>query len=169
MRHGNFYYYSRTQAGKQYPIYCRKVASGDGTYNKKAPEFVMLDQNELANGLNFLSIESLEVSDDANLLAYTTDKTGFRQYGLQVLDLRTRQTLPDSAERVTSVQWVSDNRALFYTTEDPQTKRSDQMWHMKLGEKPELLYTENNELYSISLERTKDKNIWYWKARTPSV
>jgi oligopeptidase B len=157
VRRANFYYYARTQEGKQYPIYCRKVASEDGTYNKKTTEFVILDQNELAKGLKFLDIGSLGVSDDANLLAYTTDKTGFRQYVLQVLDSRTRQTFSDLAERVTSVQWTADNRNLFYTTEDPQTKRSDQLWRMKLGEKPELLYTENDELYDISLDRTKDR------------
>ena len=58
------------------------------------------------------------LSDDQNLLAYTLDYVGFRQYTLQVKDLRTGQTYPDSAERVTSVEWAADNKTLFYYTED---------------------------------------------------
>ena len=73
------------------------------------------------------------VSDDQNLLAYTIDFTGFRQYALQVKDLRTGQTLPDTTERVTSVAWAADNKTLFLTTEDAVTKRSDKLWRHVLG------------------------------------
>ena len=68
---------------------------------------VLLGPNELAKGLKFLSLGAFQVSDDANLLAYTTDTTGFRQYRLSVKDLRTGATLPDAAERVGSVEWLS--------------------------------------------------------------
>jgi len=156
-RRGKFYYYSRTEEGKQYPIYCRKAAAPDGAFEANTAESVMLDQNEMAKGLAFLSIGGLEVSDDANLLAYVTDTTGYRQYVLHVKDLRTGSARPDIAERVTSVQWAADNQTLFFTTEDKQTKRSDQLWRVKLGGKPELLYTEKDELYNIQLRRTKDK------------
>jgi len=157
VRQGKYYYYSRTEEGKQYPITCRKAAAPDGSLDDKAAEFVMLDQNEMAKGLPFLSIGAASVSDDDNLLAYGTDTTGFRQYVLQVKDLRTGKILPDRAERITSGEWAADNRTFFFTTEDPVTKRSDQFWRLTLGGMPELLYRENDEIYSVYAERTKDK------------
>src|SRR5580704_15511406 len=84
---GDYFYYTRTEAGKQYPIRCRKKGSMDG------PEEVVLDLNELGKDQVFISLGAFEVSDDGNLLAYTTDNTGFRQYTLSVKDLRTGKTL----------------------------------------------------------------------------
>ena len=156
-RQGNYYYYTRTEEGKQYPIYCRKAAAADGSLDDKAVELVLLDQNAMAEGLPFLSLGNLNVSDDDRLLAYATDTTGFRQYVLHVKDLRTGAVLPDTAERVTSGEWASDNRTLFFTTEDKVTKRSNQLWRLRLGGAPELLYEEVDELFNIGVGRTKDK------------
>ena len=157
VRQGKYYYYFRTEEGKQYPIYCRKAAAPDGSLDAKAAEFVMLDQNEMAKGLPFLSIGEASVSDDDNLLAYSTDTTGFRQYILHVKDLRTGEILPDTAERITSAEWAADSKTLLFTTEDKVTKRSDHFWRLALGGKPELLYQEMDELYDIGVGRTKDK------------
>ncbi len=157
VRQGKYYYYSRTEEGKQYPVYCRKAAAPDGSLDAKAAESVLLDQNEMAKGLPFLSIGEVSVSDDDSLLAYSTDTTGYRQYVLHVKNLRTGEILPDTAERVTSGKWAADNKTLFFTTEDKVTKRSDHFWRMKLGAKPELLYQEKDELYGIGVGRTKDK------------
>src|SRR4029077_8848379 len=114
------------------PVRCRKQAAGDGSFNAAAGEEVLLDLNELGKGQKFLSVGAFAVSDDANLLAYTLDNTGFRQYRLHVKDLRTGTILPDSAERVTSVEWCADNRTLFYVTEDPVTKRTNMVWRHPL-------------------------------------
>ena len=150
-REGDWLYYSRTEEGKQYPIRCRRKSM-------EFPEQVILDQNELARGLKFLSVAAFQVSDDGNLLAYTTDTTGFRQYELHVKDLRSGTTLPDSAERVTSLVWATDNKTIFYTTEDPVTKRSNLLFRYILGSgHPEELYNEKDELYRIGLSRTRDK------------
>jgi oligopeptidase B len=151
VRRGPYVYYSRTEEGKQYPTQCRRKGNMD------APEEVLLDLNELAKGLKFLSLGSFMVSDDARLLAYTKDTTGFRQYKLFVKDLETGQTLPDSAERVTSLEWASDNKTLFFTTEDQVTKRSDRLFRMKLGGSPVELHNESDELYRIDVGRTRDK------------
>lgn len=151
VRRGEYFYYARTVEGLQYPIRCRKKGSLD------APEETLLDLNELAQGLSFFSVGDSAVSDDANLLAYTTDTTGFRQYTLQVKDLRSGRLTGDTALRVTSVEWAADNKTLFYTTEDEVTKRSDTLWRMALGGKPERLYTEKDEHYDIGLARTKDR------------
>lgn len=125
-KHG-YWYYTRTDEGKQYPVFCRKK----GALN--APEEVILDVNQLANGQKFMGIGAHEVSDDSNLLAYTTDNVGFRQYHLHIKDLRTGRLLPESAERVDSVAWAADNKTLFYTTEDATTKRVDLLHRHVLG------------------------------------
>jgi len=155
-RRGAYLYYSRTEEGKQYPIQCRRKYSDPGA--AIAPEEVLLDQNELAKGQKFVGLGAFVVSDDQNLLAYTVDYTGFRQYGLRVKDLRTGQTLPGTTERVTSVEWAADNRTLFAVTEDAVTKRSDKLLRHALGAKAfDPVYDEKDELYDIEVGKTRDK------------
>ena len=120
----------------------------------EAPEEVLLDPNEMAGTRAFVGIGNMVVSDDSNLLAYTVDFTGFRQYTLHVKDLRTGETLPDTAERITSVTWAADNRTLFFTTEDEITKRSDKLWRHALGDATfEEIYEEKDELFDIGWKR----------------
>ncbi len=151
VRRGQYFYFSRTEEGKQYPIFCRRKGT------MEAPEEILLDQNELAKGHTFLGLAAFQVSDDANLLAYTVDTTGFRQYQLHVKDLRSGALLPDTAPRVTSVQWANDNKTLFFTTEDEVTKRSDHFMKQELGAAPQVVYEEKDDLYSIFCSKTLDK------------
>jgi oligopeptidase B len=152
VRRGDYLYYSRTEEGKQYPIHCRKRAGGDGA------EEVLLDGNELARGHAFLGMGAFLMSDDHRMLAYTLDTTGFRQYKLFVKDLTTGKTLADTAERVTSVEWASGDRTLLFTTEDPGTKRSNQLWRLRLGKRVEgPIYEEKDELFRIHVDKTRDK------------
>jgi oligopeptidase B len=155
-RRGDWFYYSRFEAGKQYPVNARRRASGDN-YDAKAPEEILLDQNRLAEGLKFFSIGAFSVSPDGNKLAYTTDTTGFRQYKLQVKDLKTGQVLPDSAERVTSLAWASDNSTLFLVQEDATTKRPDRLLRMALGAAPVELFNEKVEQFSLQVANTRDR------------
>ncbi len=149
---GDYYYYTRTVEGQQYPIFARKRGSLD------AKEEITLDVNELAKGLKFMSVGAYQVSDDGNLLAYSTDSTGYRQYTLHVKDLRTGALLPDTVERVDSVQWARDNKTLFYVTEDAVTKRSDKYFRHVLGtDAYDLVYEEKDELYDIGAYRTRDR------------
>ncbi|HXA15848.1 MAG TPA: S9 family peptidase [Thermoanaerobaculia bacterium] len=151
-RLGEYYYYSRTEEGKQYPIYARKKGSLD------AAEEITLDLNELAKGLKFLSLGSYRVSDDGNLLAYSTDSTGYRQYTLFIKDLRTGALLPEKIERVDTVMWATDNKTIFYVTEDNVTKRSDTFYRHVLGTPAyDLVFHEPDELYDIGAFRTRDK------------
>src|SRR5467141_5156507 len=140
-KEGDYFYYSRTEAGKQYGIRCRKKGSMD------APEEIVLDVNELAKGQKFMSLGAYNVSDDGNLLAYTTDNTGFRQFTLAVKDLRTGKLLPDHAERVDSVAWANDNKTIFYTVEDEVSKRSYRLYRHNFGTSVTnaLIYQEKNE------------------------
>jgi oligopeptidase B len=153
-RWGNYFYYTRTEQGKQYPINCRKKGSLD------AKEEVVLDQNELAKGLKFFSVGAFVPSDDDNLLAYSTDTTGYRQYKLQIMDLRTGQLLPETFERVGNVAWATDNKTIFFTTEDAVTKRSDKFFRHALGsDKTDLVFEEKDELFDIGTGRSRDKAV----------
>jgi oligopeptidase B len=153
-RSGNYFYYSRTEQGKQYPIFCRKKGSKD------AAEEIILDVNELAKGQKFMSVGMFIPSDDGNLLAYSTDNTGYRQYLLQFKDLRTGQVLPEKIERVTGLAWANDNKTYFYVTEDAVTKRSDKFFRRVLGtDKADLVYEEKDELFDIGTGRSLDKKV----------
>ena len=92
VRRDDYFYYTRTEEGKAYPIYARKHGSVE------APEEILLDQNVLAEGHEFFSIGALAVSPDANLLAYATDLTGFPEFTLQVKDLRSGAALAERIE-----------------------------------------------------------------------
>jgi oligopeptidase B len=153
-RQGNYFYYSRTFEGKQYPVFCRKKGNLD------AQEEIILDQNELAKGQKFMSVGALSPSDDGNLLAYSTDNTGYRQYTLQVKDLRTGSLFPEKIERVDNVVWATDNKTFFYVTEDQVSKRRDKFFRHVLGsDQHDLLYEEKDELFDIGAQRSRDKAV----------
>lgn len=150
-RFGEYYYYSRTEQGKQYPIQCRKKGS------LEAAEEITLDLNKMAEGKTFMGLGAYEVSDDGNLLAFSSDSTGFRVYNLQIKNLRTGEMLADHAEDVGSVFWASDNRTLFYTTKDA-AKRSYRLYRHVLGsDKYDLLYEEKDERFNVYGGRTRSK------------
>jgi len=152
VRRGPYFYYSRTVEGKQYGIQCRRKGSMD------APEEILLDMNELGEGRKFAGLGAFVVSDDQNLLAYTTDFAGYRQYSLHVKDLRTGKTLPDTTERVTSVEWAADDKTLFLVTEDATSKRSDSLLRHVLGTKTfEPLYQEKDDVFSVGIGKSRDK------------
>jgi oligopeptidase B len=148
-RQGAWLYYTRTEEGKQYPIYCRKPHP-DGA------EQVLLDLNEMARGQTFMGLGAFEVSDDGHRLAYTVDTTGFRQYALRVKDLRTGTVLPDQAARVGSVAWAADNRTLFYTVEN-DAKRQYRLYRHALGAAHDQLYEEADERFSVGVYRTRSR------------
>lgn len=152
-RIGEYYYYSRTEEGKQYPYMCRKKGQ-DGK------EELLLDLNKLAEGNSFMALGGMNVSDDGNLLAYSTDSTGYRQYTLHVKDLRTGKDLGEKIERVGSIVWANDNKTLFYTTEDAVSKRSDKFWRHQVGtDKSDLIYDEKDELFDIGAGRSLDRKM----------
>jgi oligopeptidase B len=152
-KEGDYFYYLRTEVGKQYGIRCRKKGSMD------AAEEVLLDVNELAKGQVFMSVAAFAVSPDGNLLAYSFDNTGFRQYTLAVKDLRTGKTLVDHAERVGSVVWANDNQTIFYTQEDAVSKRQYQLYRHTAGTAgPDaLVYEEKDERFEVGAAKTRSQ------------
>src|ERR1041385_8447390 len=150
-RDGDWFYYHRTEEGKQYPIYCRKHGSTD------AVEQVTLDMNAMAEGKGFLAVGVYEVSDNGNLLAFSTDETGFREYTLQVKNLQTSALLSEKIPHVENAVWAADNQTLLYVTED-DAKRPYRLWRHELGAKKDtLLYEETDALFSLGIGRSRSK------------
>lgn len=154
-RLGDYWYFTRTEEGKQYPTYLRSK-----TRDGKDAE-VLLDQNEMAKDYKYFAIGAFEPSDDGNLLAFSTDTTGYRQYTLQIKDLRTGKMLPDKIERATSVEWSNDGKYLFITQEDAVSKRSDKIWRHTVGtvDKNELVFEEKDVLFNAGIGRSRDKKM----------
>ena len=152
-RYKGYWYYSRTVEGQQYSIHCRKKGS------LTAPEEVLLDVNELAEGQEFMSVGARSVSDDGHLLAYSTDVTGYREYEVSVKDLRTGKLVETKFVKATQLEWAADNKTLFYVTED-DAKRDHKVWRHTLGEpreKDTLVLEEKDELFTASLSRSADE------------
>ena len=161
-RLGDWFYSTRTVEGSQYPIHCRRRAASpdlNSSFDPAQPEQVILDVNLLAEGKPFMDVGAMAVSPDGNLLAYTTDLTGFRQYTLHIRDLRSGTDLPDTAERVGSLAWDAESRTLFYSTEDETTKRQDRIFRHTLGDPvvdDHLVLFEEDARFDLSLSRTRD-------------
>jgi oligopeptidase B len=158
-RRGEWLYYSRTEKGKQYPIYCRKRGSD-------AAEEVTLDLNAMAEGHPYLSLGVYQVSDDGRRLAYSTDVTGFREYTLYVKDLETGATLPDRVDKVSSVAWGADGRTLYYVIED-HAKRPYQLWRRALGATTgNVIYEESDELFRLGVWRSRSLEYLFVQSRS---
>jgi oligopeptidase B len=150
----NGYYYStRFEAGKQYPILVRK----SGTL--EVVEEVLLDENTLAEGHGYFSLGGSQVSPDNRLLAFGMDTGGRLFYTIRIKDLTTGELLDDVIPDVTSnLAWANDNRTLFYTKQDPNTLRASRVYRHRLGTRTAddaLAYEEADETFSCRISRTK--------------
>jgi oligopeptidase B len=162
-RNGAWFYYSRTTEGSQYPVHCRRPvpapATPDTPYDPTLPEQVILDVNQLAVGQPYMALGALAVTPDGNLLAYTTDNTGFRQYTLRLRDL-SPAAAPEQREvalRVGSLAWAADSQTLFYTVEDEATKRHHRLYRLTLSDAAHtLIFEESDERYNLGVGRTRD-------------
>jgi oligopeptidase B len=152
-RKGGWWYYSRTEEGKQYPLHCRKRGS------LEAPEEVVLDLNAFGAEHRFVGLGDYAVSDDGRLLAYSLDTTGFRQYTLHVKDLVTGAHGPEAIAKSANVTWAADGRTLFYTVEDA-AKRQHRLYRHTLGEPSDrdvLVYEETDERFGLGCGRTRSR------------
>lgn len=151
-RMGEWYYYTRTLEGQQYPIYCRKKDDPD-----IGREEVLIDMNVLAEGKPFLSLGIYEVSPDGNILAYSLDESGDEDYELFFRDLRTG-TLMDNRIQGTeySLEWSNDNRSVFYTKID-DTHRPFQVYRYDLEtSQTELIFEEVDQRFYVTLDKSRD-------------
>lgn len=149
--HRGWWSYSRQVEGKQYSIRCRKKGTLD------AAEEVVLDGNALAEGKKFMSVGGTEISDDGNILVYAVDYTGFREYDLYAKDLRTGKPISERPiARASNAVFATDNKTIFYVTEDA-AKRAHKLWRHELGsDKHDLIYEEKDELFRIGVRRSRD-------------
>jgi oligopeptidase B len=153
-RKDNYYYYTRTEEGKAYPIYCRKQGNLD------APEEILLDQNALAEGHDFFTLGVLQVSPNHQLLAYSVDTTGSELYTLYFLDLATRQLYLESIPETSySLAWANDSQTVFYTKVDA-TNRPFQLLRHQVGgaiADDHLIYHEPDESYYLGVGKTRSE------------
>jgi oligopeptidase B len=151
-RLGDWLYYSRTEKGKQYPIHCRKRGSVE------APEEVVLDLNQLAEGHAFCALGVFTMSDDGRRLAYSVDFTGFRDYTLHVKDLQTGELEPEAITNVATAAWSADPAVFFYVTED-HAKRPWRLWRHRLGSTSTdaFLLEEPDELFRLNVWRSRSR------------
>ena len=149
---GGYLYYTRTEQGKQYATYARRKGQ------MSAPEEVLLDLNEMVKGHPFMAVGEFDVSADTNLLAYSTDSTGYREYTLYVKDLRDGR-VTEVAERCSSAAWSNDNRTLFYVVDHPVNKNPYRLYRHTVGREgaDELVYEEKDEMFGIGVERTRSR------------
>ncbi len=154
IKKNNYYYYSRVEAQKEYPIYCRKVGSTE------AQEEILLDVNKLAEGKKFIKIDAFSVSPDHKFIAYSVDFTGDERYTIRVFNLETQEYLTDEIpQTIGSIVWHEELGGFFYTPTNENWRHDTVMFHY-LGnerEKDRLIFHEPNPLYSASVSRSGSK------------
>lgn len=148
-----YWYYTRYEEGREYPVYCRKRESLD------ADEEVFLDVNELAEGHAYFEATGLSISPDNKILAFGTDTLSRRIYTIRFKNLVTGEILPDTIENTTGGScWASDNQHVFYSVKDEQTLRSHQIFRRKLGEDQSVMvFEETDETFNAFVYKSKSK------------
>jgi oligopeptidase B len=158
-RQGAWWYSSRTEEGKQYPIFFRRQAKGpQRLHDAQAPEQLLLDLNELASTRKFVNLNGMAVSPDDRLLAYGVDSTGARDFELHVRDLSTGEDrVVASTPHADAFVWAADSRTLFYIRHN-EARRSHQLWRHKLGAAADtLVHEEADELFNLMLTKSLDE------------
>ena len=158
LERGHWYYW-RYETGKEYPVHARKAGS------LEAPEQVLIDENERAQGHEFYEMGELEVSPDNRILAFAEDPVGRRQFTLRFKDLATGRLLPDVIENVEAdIAWAGDSRSVLYVEKDPQTLLGNRVRRHVLGTDPKadpLLYEEHDESFYLGVDTSKDGRYLY--------
>jgi oligopeptidase B len=183
-RRRGWWYFSRTEEGKQYPIHCRMRVSEDDSRDAPsgtAPEEVLLDQNAEAGDSEFFAVGGLDVSLDTRLLAWSVDRDGSEVYELRFRDLTTGEDLPDVVPGTYyGSAWAADDRTFFYVKPDA-SMRPYQLWRHRLGEPDDVLvHEEPDERFYLGVGTTKDDQfillhlgskvtdeVWYLPADDP--
>jgi oligopeptidase B len=148
-----YYYYSRYEKGKEYPIFCRKKGTLD------AAEEILINVNDLAKGFTYFSVAELSVSPDNNILAYSIDTVSRRKYEIRLKNLLTGSDLPDRIPETNGgIAWANDNSTFFYSRTNPITLRSEKIFKHALSSDPQtdpLVFFESDETFSTEISRTK--------------
>lgn len=150
-----YWYLTRFEQGKEYPVYTRRKE------HLEAPEAVLFDVNQMAEGHDYYDLKGISVSPDNRLAAFGTDTVSRRQYTIRIKNLETGEVYPDLLENTTgSSVWAADNKTLFYTRKDPVTLRSDRIYKHLVGTDPardELVYHEEDETFNAYIYKSKSR------------
>lgn len=153
--YNGYWYITRYELGKDYPIYSRKKG------HLEAEEEIMFDVNEMAKGFSYYKITSLNISDDNRYCAFGVDTVSRREYVLQVKDLFTGEILPFKIEKTTGAStWSADGKYLFYSRKDAQTLRANTIFRHKIGtivNEDVLVFEEKDETFSTFIYRSKSR------------
>ncbi|MDO5608442.1 MAG: S9 family peptidase [Capnocytophaga sp.] len=153
--YNGYYYITRFEKGKDYPIYSRKKGS------LEAAEEIMFDCNEMAKGHDYFRLVGLSVSDDNRLASFGIDTVSRRQYTLQIKNLETGVILPEKIGNTTgSAAWATDNKTLFYTSKDPVTLRSNKIFRHEVGtnvQNDAMIFHEKDDTFMTFVYREKSK------------
>lgn len=153
--YNGYYYITRFETGKDYPIYARKKGS------LEAEEEIMFDCNEMAKEHSYFNLSGISISEDNEWCSFGIDTVSRRQYTIKVKNLKTGEILSEAIENTTgSVAWASDNKTFFYTKKDPQTLRSDKIYRHVVGSdvvKDELVFHEKDDTFYTFVYKEKSK------------
>ena len=153
--YNGYYYITRFEKGKDYPIYSRKKGSLD------AKEEIMFDCNEMAKGHAYFNLSGLNVSEDNKWVAFGVDLVSRRQYTIQIKNLETGEILPVKLENTTGGStWAGDNKTLFYTRKDAQTLRSDKIYKHTLETDASIdtmVFYEKDDTFNTFVYKEKSK------------
>ena len=149
----DYLYYTRTEEGAEYSIFCRRPVGDDGG------EEILLDQNALAEGHDYLDVSIIEVSPDHGRLAYGVDVDGSEQYTVYFKDLTTGEVADEVIEEVAySLVWANDSATVFYTMED-EAHRPYQLYRYQVGDPAgaDLVYQEDDEAFFLDVSGTRSE------------
>ncbi len=159
-----YWYYTRFEKGKEYPVYCRRQGS------MKGPEQVLLDGNRMAAGLRYFHIGQAAVSPDNRTLAYSIDTVSRRQYRIRFRDLRTGKEHADEIPMTSGrMAWAADSRTLFYPVIDPETLRSYKVCRHELGTPVEgdaAVFEERDETFAVNITRSRSRRFLLLSSRS---
>lgn len=154
-KYNGYWYATRFEVGKEYPIYTRRFETED------APEEIMVDCNVMAEGFEYFNLGGLSVSPNNDLAVFGIDTVSRRQYTLGIKNLRTGEIYKDKIENTTGgAVWANDNKTIFYTQKDPVTLRSNNIYKHVLGtstEEDELVFHEDDDTFTTFVYKTKSR------------
>ena len=153
--YNGYYYITRFETGKDYPIYSRKKES------LSAKEEIMFDCNVLAKGHSYFQLGGMSISPDNTYATYAIDTIGRRIYSIKVKNLKTNEILGDKIENTSGEStWANDNKTIFYTHQDKVTLRSDKVFKHKLGANSAndvLVFEEKDDTFNVDVSKEKSK------------
>ena len=153
--YNGYFYITRFATGKGYPIYSRRKDS------MSAPEEIMFDCNQMAEGETFFNLSGISISQDNKMATFATDKQGRRIYTIGIKNLETGEILSDKIENASgNCVWANDNKTIFYSRQDETTLRPDKIFKHKKGSdsaKDTLVFFEKDETFSVSVSKEKSR------------